>query len=133
MDSTDICVFQYIHVALYFLCGFLFISWILVRIYSGICIQLLGDCEFPIVMSSRDQVGRLDGVGQPLLLRFLFNLLAVYLAYYDTGHVYWLVVLCFVGLFIANVIVLVYPYFNLIFGMVNFWSSGFFPNWVNNS
>ena len=83
-------------------------------------------------MSSRDQVGRIDGVGRPLLLRFLFNLLAVYLVYYDTGHVYWLVVLCFVGLFIANVIVLVYPYFNLIFGMVNFWSSGFFPNWVNN-
>ena len=83
-------------------------------------------------MSSRDQVGRLDGVGRPLLLRFLFNLLVVYLAYYDTGHVYWLVVLSFVELFIANVIVLVYPYFNLIFGMVNFWSSGFFPNWVNN-
>ena len=83
-------------------------------------------------MSSRDQVGRLDGVGRPLLLRFSFNLLAVYLAYYDSGCVYWLVVLCFVGLFIANVIVLVYPYFNLIFGMVNFWSSGFFPNWVNN-
>lgn len=42
MDPSDICVFQYINVALYFLCGFLFILWVSIRICSGICIQLLG-------------------------------------------------------------------------------------------